>query len=132
MGGPRFGVAVGIGGGAGVAAWFPLGPGEVYRPAYHVSEVYVRNVNIVHVNNVMVINNGNVRYMNQNVAGAVTVVPHEAFAGRRRPVAMSRDGRASGNDGAGAGSRNRRRRSYSRGRAGPCRPDDGTCSAGPV
>ena len=73
-------------GGVGMAAWFPLGPGEVYRPAYHVSEVYVRNVNIVHVSNVTVINNVNVRYMNQNVAGAVTVVPHDAFAGGR-PVA---------------------------------------------
>jgi len=91
VGGPRFGVAVGIGGGVGVAAWFPLGPGEVYRPAYHVSEVYVRNVNIVHVTNVTVINNvnvTNVRYVNQNVTGAVTVVPHDAFAGGR-PVAVA-------------------------------------------
>jgi len=91
VGGPRFGVAVGIGGGAGVAAWFPLGPGEVYRPAYHVSDVYVRNVNIVHVSNVTVINSvnvTNVRYMNQNVAGAVTVVPHDAFAAGR-PVAAA-------------------------------------------
>jgi hypothetical protein len=91
VGGPRFSVAVGIGGGVGVAAWFPLGPGEVYRPAYHVSEVYVRNVNIVHVTNVNVINNVNVTrvtYVNQNVAGAVTVVPHTAFAGGR-PVAVA-------------------------------------------
>jgi hypothetical protein len=91
VGGPRFSVAVGIGGGVGVAAWFPLGPGEVYRPAYHVSEVYVRNVNIVHVTNVTVINQVNVTrvtYVNQNVAGAVTVVPHEAFAAGR-PVAVA-------------------------------------------
>jgi hypothetical protein len=87
VGGPRFGVAIGFGG-AGVAAWFPLGPGEVYHPGYHVSEMYVRNVNIVHVTNVAVINNVNVRYMNQNVAGAVTVVPHEAFASGR-PVAVA-------------------------------------------
>jgi len=85
VGGPRFSVAVGIGGGVGVAAWFPLGPGEVYRPAYHVSEVYVRNVNIVHVTNVNVTN---VRYVNQNVAGAVMVVPHTAFASGR-PVAAA-------------------------------------------
>jgi hypothetical protein len=87
VGGPGFSVAVGFGGG-GVAAWFPLGPGEAYRPAYRVSERYVRNVNIVHVTNVTVINNGNMRYMNQNVAGAVMVVPHETFAGGR-PVARS-------------------------------------------
>jgi hypothetical protein len=86
VGGPRFGVAVGIGGGVGVAAWFPLGPGEVYRPAYRVSEVYVRNVNIVHVTDVTVINRvnvTNVRYVNRDIAGAVTVVPHTVFAGGR-------------------------------------------------
>jgi hypothetical protein len=88
VGGPRFGVAVGVGGG-GMAAWFPLGPGEVYRPAYHVSEVYVRQINIVHVTDVTVINRVNVvnvRYANQAVPGAVTAVPHEAFVGAR-PVA---------------------------------------------
>jgi hypothetical protein len=91
VGGPRFGVAVGLGGGVGVAAWFPLGPGEVYRPAYHTSPVYVQNVNIVHVTNVTVINNvnvTNVRYVNREVAGAVTVVPQGAFAGSR-PVAAA-------------------------------------------
>ncbi|MGA2267176.1 MAG: DUF6600 domain-containing protein [Bryobacteraceae bacterium] len=71
-------------GGVGMAAWFPLGPGEVYRPAYHVSEVYVRQVNIAHVTNVAVINNvTNVRYVNQGVVGAVTVVPRDAFVGAR-------------------------------------------------
>ncbi len=81
VGGPRFGVAVGVGG-AGMAAWFPLGPREPYIPAYHVSEVYVRQVNITHVTNVTVINT-NVRYVNQGVPGAVTVVSHETFAGAR-------------------------------------------------
>ncbi|HUI55259.1 MAG TPA: DUF6600 domain-containing protein [Bryobacteraceae bacterium] len=98
VGGPRFGVSVSIGGGGGVAAWFPLGPGEVYRPAYHVSEVYVRQVNIVHVTDVTVINNvnvTNVRYVNQNVVGAVAVVPHEAFVTARpvHEVAMRVDAR---------------------------------------
>jgi hypothetical protein len=89
VGGPGFGVAVGAGG-VGMAAWFPLGPGEVYRPAYHVSEVYVRNINIVHVSNVTVIDRvgvTNVRYVNQGVVGAVTVVPHDAFVSAR-PVAV--------------------------------------------
>ncbi|HEY2017521.1 MAG TPA: DUF6600 domain-containing protein [Bryobacteraceae bacterium] len=81
VGGPRFGAAVAIGVG-GVAAWFPLGPGEVYRPAYHVSEVYVRQVNITHVTNINVVN---VRYVNQNVQGAVMAVPYEAFV-TARPV----------------------------------------------
>lgn len=90
VGGPGFGVAIGVGGG-GVAAWFPLGPGEVYRPAYHVSPAYVTNINIVHVSNVTVINQvnvTNVRYVNQGVAGAVTVVPHETFVSAR-PVAVA-------------------------------------------
>ena len=81
VGGPRFSLSVGIGGGGGVA-WFPLGPGEVYRPAYHVSEVYVRNVNITHVN-VTNINVTNVRYVNQNVQGAVTAVPQQTFVSGR-------------------------------------------------
>lgn len=90
VGGPHFGIGVGVGGG-GVAAWFPLGPGEVYRPAYRVSEVYVRQVNIAHVTNINVVsvaNVTNVRYMNQNVQGAVTAVPHEAFISAR-PVAQA-------------------------------------------
>ena len=89
VGGGGFGVGVRLGGGGEMAAWFPLGPGEVYRPAYHVSEVYVRNVNIVHVRDVTVINTvnvTNVRYVNQGVVGAVTVVPHDAFI-HARPVA---------------------------------------------
>ena len=88
VGGPRFGVALGVGGGVGVAAWFPLGPGEVFRPAYHVSPAYVTSVNIVHVSNVTMINSvsvTNVRYMNQGVNGAVMAVPAGSFAGR--PVA---------------------------------------------
>jgi hypothetical protein len=53
-----------LGGGVGMAAWFPLGPGEVYRPG------------------------PNVRYLNQGVVGAVTVVPRDAFVGAR-PVARA-------------------------------------------
>jgi hypothetical protein len=82
---------VGGGGiGVGVAAWFPLGPGEVFRPAYHVSEVYVRNVNVAYVSNVTVINRVEVNpvYVNQRVVGAVTVVPHEVFVGAR-PVGVA-------------------------------------------
>ncbi len=90
VGGPGFGVAIGAGGGVGMAAWFPLGPGEVYRPAYRVSPMYVQSINIVHVSNVAVITSvgvTNVRYVNQNVVGAVTVVPHDAFISAR-PVAV--------------------------------------------
>ena len=86
VGGSHFSMAVSFGGGGGVA-WFPLGPREVYRPAYHVSDVYVRNVNVTHVNvtniNVTNVNVTNVRYVNQNVQGAVTAVPHATFVGAR-------------------------------------------------
>jgi hypothetical protein len=85
VGGPRASMSIAIGGGSGVA-WFPLGPHEVYRPAYRVSEVYVRQVNITHVS-VTNINVTNVRYVNQNAA-SVTVVSHEAFVGAR-PVRVS-------------------------------------------
>jgi hypothetical protein len=85
VGGPRAGMSIAIGGGSGVA-WFPLGPHEVYRPSYRVSEVYVRQVNIAHVS-VTNINVTNVRYVNQNAA-SVTVVSHEAFVGAR-PMRIS-------------------------------------------
>ena len=89
VGGPRFGVSVGVGGGVAMAAWFPLGPGEVYRPAYVVSPAYVTQINIVHVTDVAVINRAdvvNVHHVNQGVPGAVIAVPHDAFVGAR-PVA---------------------------------------------
>ena len=86
VGGPRFGMSISIGGGSGVA-WFPLGPREVYRPAYRTSEVYVRQVNVTQVNvtniNVTNVNVNNVRYVNQN-AGSVTAVSRDAFVGARQ------------------------------------------------
>ena len=86
VGGPGFGVSAAFGPGGGVA-WFPLGPGEVYRPGYRVSQTYVRQVNITHVSvtNIDVVN---VRYVNRDVRGAVTAVPREAFV-QARPVARA-------------------------------------------
>src|SRR5205085_2002793 len=87
VGGEGFGVGLSVGGGGGMAAWFPLGPGEVYQPAYHVSPRYVERINIVHVSNVAVIREysvTNVRYANRTIVGAVTVVPHDAFIHSRR------------------------------------------------
>jgi len=75
---------VGGGGfGIGVSAWFPLGPREAYIPAYRVSEVYVRQVNITHVTVVDRVSVTNVRYVNQTVPGAVTAVSRETFIGAR-------------------------------------------------
>jgi hypothetical protein len=81
---------VGGGGiGIGVAAWFPLGPGEVYRPAYGVSDGYFRSMNVAYVGNpaLIVRIGGPGVYVNQRVVGAVMVVPHDVFVGAR-PVAM--------------------------------------------
>jgi hypothetical protein len=104
VGGPHFsvGIAVGGGGGAGVA-WFPLGPRDVYCPSYHVSERYVQNVNIsnttvinqTHITNVYnnvyvnkTVNVTNVTYQNQTAPNAVTATSHQAFTSAQ-PVARN-------------------------------------------
>jgi hypothetical protein len=56
VGGPHFGVSVGVGGGFGDAAWFPLGPGEPYSPWYHSSPRYVNQVNITNIRVTRVVN----------------------------------------------------------------------------
>jgi hypothetical protein len=94
-GGPGFHFSVGVG-----VGWFPLAPGEVYVPGYHVSRGYVNNVNITNttvnvtkvtnVYNTTIVNRNttinNVTYVNQRVNGGVTVVSHETFV-NARPVA---------------------------------------------
>lgn len=102
VGGPSFGVAIGVGGGAAVA-WFPLGPREVFVPAYRVSPAYVTQVNVSNTNvsrttvtnvyNTTVVNNNttvvnNVTYANRTAPGAVTAVPTNAFTSAQ-PVATS-------------------------------------------
>lgn len=78
-------------------AWFPLGPREVYVPAYHCSPRYVQYVNVTNtrVTNVEVTNvynnytrqvNTHVIYANENVRGSVTAVSHDTFV-NARPVA---------------------------------------------
>jgi hypothetical protein len=83
-----FSLSLSTGSVAGVG-WFPLGPGEVYRPAYTASRGYFTNVNVSNtIVNTTVINNvynnvnvTNVVYRNREVAGAVTAVPATTFAG---------------------------------------------------
>jgi hypothetical protein len=68
------------GGGVGVSAWFPLGPGEPYRPWYHCSPHYIDQINITnihesrvvhvqttYVNVVNVTNVTNITYVNRTV-----------------------------------------------------------------
>jgi len=91
VGGRNWSVAIGAGGGGGVA-WFPLAPEEPYYPAYHVSNTYVRNVNVTNVNvtniNVTNVNVTNINYRNRRAPDGVTVVSHETFVGSR-PVNRS-------------------------------------------
>ncbi len=82
VGGPNFAIGIGVGG--GVQGWFPLGPGEPFRPWYHHSEPYRRQVNITHVTNITYVNNvTNIQYVNQ--PGGTTVVSTDAFR-RGQPV----------------------------------------------
>ena len=75
-------------------AWFPLAPGELYRPAYTVSPAYVTNINkTVYVNksvnvtnNITNVTNNNVTnnitktvYINQQMPNAITAVSAAAF-----------------------------------------------------
>jgi hypothetical protein len=96
VGGANFGVSIGIGGGGGGVGWFPLGWRDPYLPAYRVSAVYARNVNISNsrVVNITTVNNyytttnvnvrnttiNNIHYENATVNGAVTGVSSGTFA----------------------------------------------------
>ena len=96
-GGPGFHFSAGVG-----VGWFPLAPGEVYVPGYHVSRAYVNNVNITNttvnitrvtnVYNTVIVNHSttinNITYANQRVTGGVTVVSRDAFV-NARPVAQN-------------------------------------------
>src|SRR6266702_3357502 len=101
VGGPSFGVSIGIGNGVG---WFPLGYRDPYLPSYRVSPRYARNVNISNSRevNVTVVNNyyttnnvnvrnttiNNIRYENAGVRGAVTGTQSSTFAAGK-PVGRS-------------------------------------------
>ena len=76
-------------GGVGVSAWFPLGPGEPYRPWYHTSPQYMDDVNRsnmgesqrVHVQTTYVnVNVVNITYVNRTT---VTAMRQEDFASGR-------------------------------------------------
>ena len=94
VGGGNFGVSISSGNG-GAVGWFPLGPRDVYRPAYTVSHRYFTNVNISNtvINNTNItnvynnVNITNIQYANQRVPGAVVAVPAAAFA-QSQPVAQ--------------------------------------------
>jgi hypothetical protein len=100
-GGGGFHFSLSLGGGPGVA-WFPLGPGEVFVPAYHVSRGYVNQVNVTNtvvnvtrvtnVYNYYTVNRNTnmtrITYANQGARNAVTAVSRETFV-NARPVARN-------------------------------------------
>jgi hypothetical protein len=111
VGGPRFSVGVAVGGGiSSNVGWFPLGPREVYVPAYPVSRTYITRINVSNTTvnqtvinnyynttvvnrNTTIVNNTNVTqihqtYINQNVPGAVTATTSRAFTSAQ-PVARN-------------------------------------------
>ena len=93
VGGGGFSLSLSTGPVAGIA-WFPLGPGDVYRPSYAVSRNYFTSINVSNtVINTTVVNNvynnvnvTNIAYRNRGLPGAVTAVPTAAFTGAQ-PVA---------------------------------------------
>jgi hypothetical protein len=76
---------------AGNVGWLPLGPHEVYAPAYAVSADYLRNVNLSNttVSSTSAITDvyqkriTNVRYIN-STAAAITSVPQSVFTSAQR------------------------------------------------
>jgi hypothetical protein len=89
VGGSSWSVSVRLG--SGPIGWFPLGPREVYVPAYRVTPEYVQRVNVAHVTNVNVtnINVTNITYVNRGVPGAITAVPRETFVQARSVAAAA-------------------------------------------
>ncbi|MDP3761629.1 MAG: chromosome partitioning protein ParA [Ramlibacter sp.] len=79
-GGVSFSLSIGSGSGIG---WFPLAPGEAWRPYYRTSPRYVTSVNRYIVINNQVTNN--YIYINQRRPSAVTAVGLDDFS-RGRPV----------------------------------------------
>jgi hypothetical protein len=96
-GGPGFRFSAGVG-----VGWFPLAPGEVYLPGYHVSRAYINKVNVTNttvtvtkitsVYNTQIVSRGtnvnHIMYVNQRVTNGVTVVSHGSFV-NARPVAQN-------------------------------------------
>jgi hypothetical protein len=83
VGGASFGV--------GLVGWFPLGPREVFVPAYGVSALYMTRINVTNtVVTEVAIRNGaaGVVYANRTVPGAVVAVRGEALVGGR-PIAAA-------------------------------------------
>jgi len=101
VGGGGFSLSVSIGNSFSGVAWFPLGPRDVYVPAYHCSPRYFQTVNVTNtrvvnvtqvtnVYNTVIVNRNvtNVNYTYAHNGNAVTAVSRETFV-NARPVAAA-------------------------------------------
>lgn len=74
-------------------AWFPLAPGEVYRPGYRSSTRYQQNLNQIERWHRRESLNDQYVYRNQSIKNAVTAVPLNTFVGGKpvKPATMPFD-----------------------------------------
>src|SRR5208283_863435 len=86
------GVSIAIGGGGPRMGWVPLGPGELYSPAYHVSPAYYNHVNVANTTinkNVNITNVYNTTYVNKTVINNTTIVNNnQTYVNMRAPNAV--------------------------------------------
>lgn len=97
-----------IGGGRHGVGWFPLAPGEAWRPGYRASQRYIDEANRAALGRQIAAQNAarNAEFANRLMPGAVTVVPADHFArgpiGRREVVRVPTERLASVPVGMGA------------------------------
>ena len=90
IGGPNVSIGFNFGIGPSVG-WVALSPREVYRPHYHVTNVYINNVNSPYrrwqppIQPNQPVRTGPIMYTNQGVPGGVTVVSQNVLR-ERRPI----------------------------------------------
>ncbi|HTQ56117.1 MAG TPA: DUF6600 domain-containing protein [Bryobacteraceae bacterium] len=104
IGGGGWGVSLSLGGPA--VGWVPLGPGEVYTPAYHVSHDYFRTVNVSNttvINNVNITNVYNTVYVNKTVTNVAFNPRYTNMMAPNAVTAMRQNEFASGRPVRGAG-----------------------------
>lgn len=93
VGGGIAGANLAISGGRQGVGWFPLAPGEAWRPGYRASQRYVDAANRAALGPRVPPNN--VAFANRQMPGATTIVPVDAFGrgpvGRRDVVQIPHD-----------------------------------------
>jgi hypothetical protein len=93
VGGGVAGANIAISGGRQGVGWFPLAPGEAWRPGYRASQRYVDAANRAALG--VRLPSSNVAFANRQLPGAVTIVPADVFGrgpvGRREVVQVPHD-----------------------------------------